>query len=359
MLCRKRSRDDGNSRQKGRIMKTFWKALKISAIAALVLLILGGTFFAGLGFGLYYAIMPAGGNPVRFEVAKGTPAGVVARNLENAGIIRNARLFRVALYLTKAERDIKPGTYLLDPSNNMMEILNQLRKGSFKLRLVTIPEGLTLREISVLFEKSGVAKAKDIMKAADEKLFYVNGRKLDKIEGFLLPDTYDVPEEYTPADALGSMIKAFDKNVVPLYERKKDSLPYKLSLKQIVILASLVEREAQVPTERPVVAAVYYNRLKKGMRMECDATIQYALGKQKMVLKFSDLKIQSPYNTYLHQGLPPGPIANPGIECIKAVLNPASADYLFYVRNDVKNDGSHVFTKTLQEHNAAISKYQK
>jgi UPF0755 protein len=344
----------------GSVMKIFWTCLKVGSIALLSLLLLGGAFAAGVGFGMYYAITPGGGGKeVRFEVAKGAPAGAVAMNLENAGLIRSARLFRVALHLTRSERDLKPGTYLLDPKSNMMEILNQLKKGNFRLRLVTVPEGLTLKEVSALLEKAGVAKSTDVMRASEDRSFTVNGKKLDRIEGFLLPDTYDVPEEYTAADILGAMIKAFDSSVAPLYEKKKDNLPGRLSLKQVVVLASLVEREAQVPAERPVIAAVYYNRLKKKMKMECDATIQYALGKQKAVLKLSDLKIESPYNTYLHAGLPPGPIANPGIDCIRAALNPAHVEYLYYVRNDVKNDGSHVFSKTFAEHNAAISKYQK
>jgi len=155
------------------------------------------------------------------------------------------------------------------------------------------------------------------------------------------------------------MIGAFNDKVVPMYEKKKKNLPYPLSLAQVVTLASLVEREAQLANERPIIATVYYNRLKKGMKLECDATIQYALGKPRHVLKYSDLRIKSPYNTYLHGGLPPGPIANPGLDSIKAVLEPERNDYLYYVRNDVKNDGSHVFSKTFNEHQAAIDKHQK
>jgi UPF0755 protein len=324
------------------------------------LVLLGLSFAAGLGAGFYYAIMPAGtGTPVRFDVPKGAPAKEVARKLEHAGLVRSALLFRFTLYCTKSERDIKPGNYLIDPASTMMDVLSQLKKGNFKLHLVTIPEGLTMSEIAALMEKNGVVRSRDFINAMVEKKFIIGRKKLSTLEGFLLPETYDFPQEYGAGDVLDAMLKTFEKRVLPLYEARKDSLPVRLSLTQAIVLASMVEREAQVPSERPVIAMVYYNRLKKNMKMECDATIQYALGKQKSVLKLSDLKINSPYNTYLHQGLPPAPIANPGIDCIRAALNPSPAEYLYYVRNDKKNDGSHVFSRTFKEHNEAIRNYQK
>jgi UPF0755 protein len=341
-------------------MKIFVTVLKIAGIILLLALLGAGAYVAGVGTGLYYALTPAGnGDAVRIDVNEGSSAGEVAEKLEKSGVIQNALLFKAAMILSHSETSIKPGSYLIDPGENMMEILNQLKKGNFRMRLVTIPEGLTLKQIAILFEKNGVAKAKDIMRASEDKPFHVGGKKLESLEGFLLPDTYDFPDEFSAFDVLNRMIEAFNENALPLYDTKKDRLPYKLTLKQVVTLASMVEREAQVPAERPVIAMVYYNRLNRGMKMECDATIQYALKKHKQYLKLSDLKIDSPYNTYLHQGLPRGPIANPGIESIRAVLNPASVKYLYYVRNDIKNDGSHVFSCTFAEHNAAISKYQR
>ncbi len=341
-------------------MRTFTALLKVIGVLLLIIILLAVGFGAGICTGVYYALTPAGsGKPVRIDVKEGESAGGVATLMEQEGVIRNALLFRMAMKLTHSDGQLKPGNYLIDPGSNMMEILTQLKKGNFKLRLITIPEGLTLKEIARLFDKKGVAKEHDILVTAKEKPFTVNGRKLDNLEGFLMPDTYDLPDEYTALDVLKTMITAFDKSVAPMYERQKDLLPYKLTLKQAVTLASMIEREAQVPSERPMIAMVYYNRLNKGMKMECDATIQFALGKPKQILKLSDLKIKSPYNTYLHMGLPPGPIANPGIESIRAALYPAQVDYLFYVRNDVKNDGSHVFSRTLEGHNENIRKYQK
>ena len=341
-------------------MKIFITLCKVMGILLLIIILLGGAYAAGVGTGIYYSLTPAGnGKPVRIDVPEGAPAGEVAQMLEKSGVIQSAWLFKAAIKLTRSESSIKPGHYLISPGNNMMEILNQLKKGSFRMRLVTIPEGLTLKQIAALIEKKGVAGAKDVLRASEDKPFCIQGKKLDNLEGFLLPDTYDFPEEFTAADVLDRMLKAFESNAVPMYERKKDSLPGRLTLKQVVTLASMIEREAQVPSERPVIAMVYYNRLKRGMRMECDATIQYARGEHKEFLKLSDLRIDSPYNTYLHEGLPPGPIANPGIESIRAALNPTPSEYLYYVRNDIKNDGSHVFSRTFSEHNQAIRNYQK
>jgi len=341
-------------------MKVFISVLKVLGVLLLVLILLAVGFGAGVCTGVYYAITPAGsGKPVRVDVKEGETAAAVAGSLEQEGLIKNAFLFRMAMKLTHSDGKLKPGSYLMDPGSNMMEIITQLKKGNFRLRLVTIPEGLTVKEIAALFEKKGVAKERDILNCAKDRTFTVNGRKLDSIEGFLLPDTYDFPDEYTAEDVLKTMISAFDKSVVPMYEKQKSHLPHKMTLLQVVTLASMIEREAQVPSERPMIAMVYYNRMNKGMKMECDATIQFALGKPKEILKFSDLKIKSPYNTYLHKGLPPGPIANPGIESIRAALNPAQVDYLFYVRNDVKNDGSHAFSRTAEGHNENIRKYQR
>lgn len=336
------------------------KVLKVVLIILLAVVLLAAAFAAGAVAAGFYIIKPMGGaKPVRITVPKGAGAGQVAEKLEKKGLVRHAILFRLAVRVTDSGRDIKPGKYLVDPNKNIMEILSQIKKGEGKLRLITVPEGLTMKQIAKLMEKENAAKAQEFIKSARDDTYKVDGKILKKVEGYLLPDTYDFPARYKAPDIIGKMVDAFNKNAVPLYKKKKDDLPKKLTLHQVVTLASMVEREAQVPSERPVIAAVYYNRMKRGMRLECDATVQYALGKTKQYLKYSDLKVKSPYNTYLHEGLPPGPIANPGIKSIKAVLNPEKHDYLYYVRNDVKNDGSHVFSKTYQQHRAAIQKYQK
>lgn len=336
------------------------KILKGIFLTILFLLLLGAAFVAGIGTGAWYILMPVGGSKtVVFDIPQGETGSGVAAKLEKEELIKDARLFKLVMKVTNSAKDIKPGKYELNQNMTMMEILHRIKTGEGKIRLVTIPEGLTMKEIAALLEEKKIVSAKSFLSSAANDSYFINGNKQDSIEGFLLPDTYDLPARYSAGDIIKRLLKEFDDKAVPLYIESKDKLPHKMSMREIVILASLIEREAQVPGERPVIASVYYNRLKKGMKLQCDATIQYALGKQKEVLKFSDLKVESPYNTYLHEGLPPGPIANPGIESIKAALEPEQTDYLFYVRNDVKNDGSHIFSKTLSEHNNAINNYQK
>ena len=336
------------------------KILKGIFVTILILLLLGAVFIAGIGTGAWYILMPVGGNKtVVVDIPQGETGSAVAAKLEKEGLIKDARLFKLVMKVTNSGKDIKPGKYQLNQNMTIMEILHRIKTGEGKVRLVTIPEGLTLKEIAKLLGEKKIVSSNDFLSAAANNSYFINGNKKDRIEGYLLPDTYDFPAAFSAGDIIKRMLKEFDDKAVPLYLNSKDKLPQKMSMDEIVILASLIEREAQVPSERPVIASVYYNRLKKGMKLQCDATVQYALGKQKAVLKFSDLKVESPYNTYLHEGLPPGPIANPGIESIKSALNPEKTDYLFYVRNDVKDDGSHIFSKTLSEHNNAINKYQK
>jgi len=336
------------------------RILKIIFVISIIAILLVVAFAAGALYSAYYIFTPVGGEkPVRVDVPKGASGAVVAKNLENAELIRHEMLFRLVLKTTNSGNKIQPGNYIIDPNKNMMEILHQLIHGQGKLRLVTIPEGLTINQIADLLDKQEVVNKKDFIAATKSRKYRINGKDVKNLEGYLLPETYDFPKRFDADDIVGRMIGEFNGVVVPEYKKKKDSLPEKLSLAKIVIMASLVEREAQVPSERPIIASVYYNRLKKGMLLQCDATVQFALGKNKPVLKYSDLEVDSPYNTYKYRGLPPGPIANPGFDSIKAVLNPQKTDYLYYVRNDKKNDGSHVFSKTLAEHNRAIKKYQK
>jgi len=336
------------------------KIVKILLVIILILAVMCTIFIAGAGLGAYYVMSPVGGGKtVRVDIIEGDSGRVVAEKLQDAGVIKNALLFRLLVRFSGSGAGIKTGSFMINSDDNMMQILEQLKRGQGVLRFITIPEGLTLKEVASLMEEKGVVGRDAFLRAASDKLFKVNGEAVESVEGYLLPDTYDLPAEFSATDVINTMIGAFNDKVVPMYEKKKKNLPYPLSLAQVVTLASLVEREAQLANERPIIATVYYNRLKKGMKLECDATIQYALGKPRHVLKYSDLRIKSPYNTYLHGGLPPGPIANPGLDSIKAVLEPERNDYLYYVRNDVKNDGSHVFSKTFNEHQAAIDKHQK
>ncbi len=291
------------------------------------------------------------------QIPEGATGSEVAEMLEKKQLIRSAFALRMAMKLRDSEFSIKKGEYQVDPSKSPLIILAELSKAQPLSRNATFPEGVTLRQVCDIL---GNAQVTDIRKF--EKLVSTQGKTVDKdlpnnLEGYLFPDTYEFAWEPTPLEVARQMTGQFHKVVDPMWRNYQKKAP--LSLKETVILASLVEREAQVPQERPLIAGVYINRLKKGMRLECDATIQYALGSQKPYLTLKDLELESPYNTYKHEGLPPGPIANPGKSSLEAAMHPEPSNYLFYVRNDVKNDGSHIFSRTFEEHNDAIRQYQR
>jgi UPF0755 protein len=184
------------------------------------------------------------------------------------------------------------------------------------------------------------------------------------LEGFLFPDTYEFPSDATARDVIARMLDTFGQRFTP--ELREQARAQGLTVYQAVTLASIVEREAVLPEERPIIASVFLNRLRAGMHLNADPTVQYALGYQgeghgwwKRPLLLEDLEVDSPYNTYRHVGLPPGPICNPGLAALEAVVNPADTRYLYFVANDVAGDGSHVFAETLEEHNANIAKYRR
>lgn len=300
----------------------------------------------------------AQGDPMVFEVSSGASGRSVAQELESKGLIRDAMAFRLLLTL-KERKDgstLRAGHFRVDPTEDIKGVLAELLDGEVLTRKATVPEGYTLEQTARSLEEQEICKGQDFWAALeiDPELGWLFP---DELEGYLFPSTYEFPWECTGEMALRQMTGQFRASVEPLWKKYEKTAP--LSFKETIILASLVEREAQVASERPTIAGVYVNRIRKGMKLECDATVQYALGKQKAVLLYSDLEIASPYNTYRYQGLPPGPICSPGLASIEAAMNPKKSNFLFYVRNDIKNDGSHVFGRDFYEHENNIAKYQK
>lgn len=296
------------------------------------------------------------GEPVVYHVAPGSTGHSVAADLENKKLITNGLAFRLLLsyYERKKGASLRAGYFLVDPKKDIKGVLDDLLNGDTITKRATIPEGYVKKQVAVALEEQDIVKADEFWDALNT---VKPGWEFPQdLEGYLFPSTYDFPYECTGEQAVKLMTDQFRSVVEPMLEKYPK---HPLSLKESVILASLVEREAQVPSERPLIAGVYINRIKRGMKLECDATVQFALGKQKEVLLYSDLEISSPYNTYRYLGLPPGPICSPGAASLEAAFSPKKSDYLFYVRNDVKNDGSHVFGRDFQEHNANIAKYQK
>lgn len=290
-------------------------------------------------------------SPYPFVVYPGESVRSVAKNLKREGLIRSELFFTSLVRMHRATGKLKAGEYSLDTSWRTTMIIDTLLKGIVKTCRFTVPEGLTMKQIAELLDSEGIVKAEDFLKAcSDQEILKKYKIPFSNAEGFLFPETYTVAKGVSAAQIAGIMIEKF-------YE-ELDAVSFKGytedELKKAVIIASLVEREAKIDDERPIIAAVFYNRLKKNKRLESCATVQYILGKTKETLLYSDLKVNSPYNTYLHSGLPPGPIANPGRKSIEAAVRPADVDYLFFVS---KGDGRHHFSKTYTEHLKAIEKY--
>jgi UPF0755 protein len=289
-----------------------------------------------------------------FVVKEGESLKEVAEGLGESGIVKSKRLFVLWVKLTGHTKQIKAGEYALSARMAPLDILKKLEKGMVITYAVTIPEGFTMEQIADLLASKGlVKKAQFLSLARDPKVLSRYGTTGPSLEGYLFPDTYHFSRGLPTLALIDVMVKRFWQMVGPLRERADE---VKMKMEDVVILASIVEKETGRPEERPTIASVFLNRLKRGMRLDSDPTVIYGLGAFDGNLKKDDLTRETPYNTYVIRGLTPGPIANPGLNAIKAVLYPAQTDYLYFVS---KNDGSHYFSKTLAEHNRAVDMYQK
>lgn len=281
-------------------------------------------------------------------------SGVVGL-LQVRGVLAHPIAFRILARMRSNEEDIKAGEYAFAPHQTSDEILRKLVAGEAQVAVwVTIPEGFTAREVAQTLaeRKLGSAAAYDDVFLHDGIEF--DGRRTPSLEGYLFPSTYLMPLEVTPAAAAKVMTDQFRKELPPDADARARALGR--SIPEVVTIASLVEREAKADDERALMAGVYYNRLRLGMPLEVDATIEYIFPEHHPVITKSDLAIGSPYNTYLRTGLPPTPIANPGKASLDAAFDPRASDYLYYV---YKGDGHHAFARTLAEHNANVARYLK
>ncbi len=321
----------------------------LTGLLALILCV-----FAALYFG-YFLVSPAGTEKMEeiFVVKKGSGLRTIAAQLEERGLIKGNNLFMLWAYARGGARDIKAGEYSLNQSMTPVKILHMLTSGAVKTYSFTIPEGLSAEGIADLLQRRNLVNKRDFDYLIRDKAlvasYNVDGKSL---EGYLFPDTYVISRDIGARDLIDLMVKRFWEVFNSLVRGQRPTMP----VKDIVTLASIVEKETGLAEERPVIASVFLNRLKKRMRLESDPTVIYGLEDFGGDLKRKDLRAPSPYNTYLHRGLPPGPIANPGREALKAVIKPVKTDYLYFVS---KNDGSHHFSSTLNEHNRAVYKYQK
>jgi UPF0755 protein len=297
---------------------------------------LAGLAAAAVLAAFFLALKP--GEPIRVEIPERLSARQTAELLGRQRVVVSVFVFRVFLKITHFDRRLKPGTYTLRVHEWPTVVVRKLTLGLNDDLKVTIPEGFRASQIAERLAADGIANANDFEAYA----------KLRKLEGRLFPSTYHFPPGYGVERAAARMTEAFDRESGAAYAAANPK-PW-LNLEQTLILASIVEREAVLPQERPVIAAVYLNRLKKHMPLQADPTVQYALGFWKQGLTRDDLKAQSPYNTYAHAGLPPGPICNPGLGSFMAALKPAETRALYFVA-DTK--GGHIFSETNEEQNDA------
>lgn len=284
------------------------------------------------------------------RIPQGFTATQIVNLLEEEGIIANPTLFRWLLKVERAEHKLQAGSYLLSPQMRPLEIIEHLRSGRVATVRVVIPEGFQIKQIAAVLAERGLADEERFIElASNAHLVFGENIPLDlpipSLEGYLFPDTYYFSEGQTEEDLIGQMVDRFlrvtEENIVPLLEHSQ------FTLHEVVTLASIVEREIMVDHERPLVASVYLNRLAIDMPLQADPTVRYVTEEERPRVLYRDLEIDSPYNTYRYRGLPPGPIASPGLASMLAVLNPADTDYLFFLS---RGDGTHEFTRTYNEH---------
>lgn len=289
------------------------------------------------------------GAPVRVIIPKGASFKTATDSLEKAGIVHYPFFFRMLARVKGDDRNIKPGTYLLKRRTPWTEILSALNGGHGLVNTVTIPEGFSLNQIVPLLARR-LQLPMDSVTAAVRDTAVLSRLNIPtpNLEGYLFPDTYAFPDGTTARQAVSEMVKRFEREWKPDWNVRLSTLA--MNRHDIVTLASIIEEEAKRAEERPVISAVYHNRLRERMLLQADPTVQYALGRHTPRLLYKDLQVKSPYNTYIHAGLPPGPISSPGGPSLVAALNPANVKYLYFVAHP---DGHHEFRTSLAEHDSA------
>jgi UPF0755 protein len=291
------------------------------------------------------------------EIPQGSGSAQIRRRLLDAGVISDELVFRAALWWSGQSRGLQAGEYRFDQPMSPLAVIDKIASGDIYTQRLTIPEGLTIPEMAKVYESRGFGSAKAFIKAAsDGSLVSDLDPKAGDLEGYLFPETYPLARRAEASQVVSMMVDRFKSSYDETLRQRAGA--QKMTTREVVTLASLIEKETARAEERPLVSAVYRNRMKKGMGMQADPTVVYALmkaGKYDGNIRREDLSFNSPYNTYRYPGLPPGPIAAPGRASLEAALSPADVPYLYFVS---RNDGSHVFATTLQEHNANVYKYQ-
>jgi len=294
---------------------------------------------------------------ISVTIPNGTGTEGIAKILEENNLIDNTGVFKLQSKSKGYDGKFKAGQYSLSPSMSMDDIMKSLMTGSADTTRFTIPEGYDIKRTTEKLSEEGLINAETFAKEIEAGQFDYDfladaPAGGNRLEGFLFPNTYDIFTTANEHDIIDKMLYQFNKVFTDEYYARADELG--MSVREVITLASIIEREARIPEDRPLIASAFYNRLRIDMPLQSCATVQYILGEQKPVLSIKDTQIESPYNTYLNPGLPPGPIASPGADSIKAALYPADTDYLYFL---AKGDGSHAFSATYDQFLKDKAKY--
>jgi UPF0755 protein len=330
---------------------------KIAALRLLIVVIIAGAaawwFYAGVDRPYKGYDAPE----VFVEIPQGAGSVAIAKRLADAGVVHDVNSFRLALWITGEGRRLQAGEYQFTQPMSARQVAGKIARGEVYVRPITFPEGLTVKQMAALYEQKGFGPARDFADAArNGGLVRAIDPDAQDLEGYLFPDTYKLPRRATATQLVARMVQNFMKALTP--ELIDAAEARQLTVRQLVTLASIVEKETGNKEERPLIAAVYANRLRIGMGLQCDPTVIYALdraGRYTGNLTRENLQFDSPYNTYRYAGLPPGPIASPGRASLEAAAHPADVPYLYFVS---RNDGTHAFAATLDEHNRNVQTYQ-
>lgn len=322
-----------------------------------IILILAGTI---LLCGTYLAVelliplpIPLGSKNIEVEIPKGATFRQAVEILSKERLMRDRNLFLFIGRISGLDRRIRAGFYSIYGSMSPFDILKMLKVGQIIEYETTIVEGDSLREIAEKLSEKGIINTEDFIQLSANKDFLsLYNIDAPTFEGYLFPDKYKLPKGIAPEDAVGMMIKRMREKTGELMSRTSE---LRLTEREILTLASIIEKEAVVDEERPIISAVYHNRLRRGMPLQADPTCIYGIKSFKEKITLTDLQRKTPYNTYVIKGLPPGPIASPGIKSIIAALYPADVPYIYFVSN---NDGTHRFSATVLEHESAVKSYR-
>ncbi|MDD5757673.1 MAG: endolytic transglycosylase MltG [Desulfobulbaceae bacterium] len=337
-------------------LKKWW----LSFLAGLFVLLAGG--------GVWFWLYPDQPGPVArnaagtVEIPPGTSLLGIKDILSRAGVIRDDIRFVLLVKWQGDARHLQAGEYAFAPRVSPREVIRQLVSGKTVRHSITVPEGFTLNQVAAVIAAGGWGSGEDLLRlTADPRVVGAFGLRAATLEGYLFPDTYFFAKGTPLRTIISAMVQrmlrvlAEEQAKAALGAGSLESKKVELSAHEVIILASIVEKETALARERPLVARVFLNRLRLGMKLQTDPTVIYGLGKFGVSLTRDDLNTPSPYNTYVNDGLPVGPICNPGRAAISAVLNPATVDYTYFVS---QNDGSHYFSKSLNEHNRAVARYR-